>query len=83
VPTRSGYTFAGWYTLEKGGYEITANAVITANTTVYAHWTANSAAAVPAPNTGDNSGTVLWILLMLTGMYGLAAIVVWCRRKGS
>ena len=83
VPTRSGYTFAGWYTLEKGGYEITANAVITANTTVYAHWTANSAAAVPAPNTGDNSGTVLWIILMLTGMYGLAAIVVWCRRKGS
>ena len=42
--TRTGYTLAGWYTAETGGDLRTATDVvsITANTTLYAHWTPNT-----------------------------------------
>ena len=39
VPTREGYTFAGWYTEASGGTQITTATVPTATTTYYAHWT--------------------------------------------
>lgn len=41
VATRDGYTFAGWYTQSTGGNLITKDSVvaITANTTLFAHWT--------------------------------------------
>ncbi len=44
TPTRTGYTFAGWYTAASGGTKITADTkvTITANQTLYAHWTANT-----------------------------------------
>ena len=41
TPTRSGYTFAGWYTTANGGTKISSSKMITANVTYYAHWTAN------------------------------------------
>jgi len=42
--TRTGYTFDGWYTAASGGTKITSASTvsITANQTLYAHWTANS-----------------------------------------
>lgn len=40
-PTRSGYTFKGWYTASSGGTKVTASTVFTADTTVYAQWTQN------------------------------------------
>jgi uncharacterized repeat protein (TIGR02543 family) len=45
TPTRSGYTFGGWYTAENGGgTKYTEIAVYSrdANTTLYASWTVNS-----------------------------------------
>ncbi|MCI6854273.1 MAG: InlB B-repeat-containing protein [Firmicutes bacterium] len=42
TPTRSGYTFNGWYTLESGGTKVTIDTVFKADTTIYAQWTANS-----------------------------------------
>jgi len=42
VPTRSGYTFNGWYTASIGGTKIEAGQTFTANTTVYAQWTQTS-----------------------------------------
>jgi uncharacterized repeat protein (TIGR02543 family) len=44
TPTRTGYTFAGWYTAASGGTSITSSTTvsITANQTLYAHWTANT-----------------------------------------
>ena len=39
VPTRSGWTFNGWFTAASGGTQISAATVITANATYYAHWT--------------------------------------------
>jgi uncharacterized repeat protein (TIGR02543 family) len=39
--TRAGYIFAGWWTEETGGTEITAATVPSANVTYFAHWTEN------------------------------------------
>ena len=42
--TRTGYTFDGWYTSQTGGEKVTASTKvqITADQTLYAHWTGNS-----------------------------------------
>ena len=42
TPTRSGYSFEGWYTSATGGTKITDSTKVTANITIYAHWTKNS-----------------------------------------
>jgi len=39
TPTRSGYTFDGWFTSTVGGTAVTTNTVFTENTTIYAQWT--------------------------------------------
>ncbi|GAA3879134.1 hypothetical protein GCM10022381_21830 [Leifsonia kafniensis] len=39
APTRSGYTFAGWYTKATGGSKWKFSSKVTANATAYAHWT--------------------------------------------
>ena len=39
TPKRTGYTFAGWYTVSSEGTEVTSESIMgTENTTVYAHW---------------------------------------------
>lgn len=42
TPTRTGYTFDGWYTAATGGAKVTLNTYFqkAANETLYAHWTA-------------------------------------------
>ncbi|MDE6292362.1 MAG: InlB B-repeat-containing protein, partial [Bacilli bacterium] len=54
VPTRSGYTFGGWYTEETGGTKVesTTKVAITANQTLYAHWTAKSYTVTLSAGTG-------------------------------
>ncbi|MDR1025663.1 MAG: InlB B-repeat-containing protein [Treponema sp.] len=43
TPTRSGYTFGGWYTeANNGGSEFTGGTTVTGNITVYARWTAET-----------------------------------------
>ena len=44
--TRTGYTFAGWFTAAIGGTEVTDVTTVTATAdhTLYAHWTANTTA---------------------------------------
>ena len=37
TPTRSSYSFNGWYTEKNGGTKVTTDTVFSANTTVYAH----------------------------------------------
>ena len=41
APTKSGYTFAGWYTDSEKTVAAVAGATLTANTTLYAKWTEN------------------------------------------
>lgn len=43
-PSRSNYDFLGWYTATSGGTQVKSSTVvkITANQTLYAHWTSNN-----------------------------------------
>ena len=41
TPTRSSYTFKGWFTAESGGTEVTTDTVFKVDTTVYAQWNQN------------------------------------------
>lgn len=41
-PTKSGYTFGGWYTASSGGTKVNNTYTPTGNITLYAHWSANS-----------------------------------------
>lgn len=41
--TRSGYDFQGWYTAAEGGTRITDSTLVTADMTLYAHWTVHQA----------------------------------------
>ncbi|MDR1800864.1 MAG: InlB B-repeat-containing protein [Lachnospiraceae bacterium] len=41
TPTRQGYTFTGWYTAATGGTQVTSTTIISANQTIYAHWSAS------------------------------------------
>ncbi|MCL2578187.1 MAG: InlB B-repeat-containing protein, partial [Defluviitaleaceae bacterium] len=42
TPTRSGHTFAGWFTSQTGGTQVNANTVLNASSTIFARWTPNS-----------------------------------------
>ncbi len=61
APTKSGYTFGGWWTGTNGsGASFTASTVVNGNITVYAKWTAsyNPCAGVPAWNASDGYWTM-------------------------
>jgi uncharacterized repeat protein (TIGR02543 family) len=56
-PTRSGYTFGGWYTEQNGGgAQFTASTTITATMTVYAMWT-----VVQMPSNLSLEASLAWI----------------------
>jgi uncharacterized repeat protein (TIGR02543 family) len=55
MPTRTGYTFTGWFTAATGGTQISATTQVTADVTYYAHWAANQPPA-PAPITQHAGG---------------------------
>ena len=59
IPTRSGYTFTGWYTASTGGSLVTSSSVFTGSSdqTLYAHWS-NSASAITV-TFDSNGGTSL------------------------
>lgn len=54
VPTRTGYTFKGWYTSASGTAKITSDSkvTITSNQTLYAQWVPNTYTVVYNPNGG-------------------------------
>jgi uncharacterized protein (TIGR02145 family)/uncharacterized repeat protein (TIGR02543 family) len=70
TPTRTGYTFDGWYTAETGGNEVTTSTVFHGNTTVYARWVegdiptytitfnANGGTVTPTNGTTNAHGTL-------------------------
>ena len=53
-PTRSGYTFKGWYTTASGSKTFSFSTKITKNTTVYAQWTKNSSSGGGSSSGGNN-----------------------------
>jgi uncharacterized repeat protein (TIGR02543 family) len=58
-PTRTGYTFAGWYTAAEGGALVTSSTVVTSDSAhaLYAHWTPNSYVVTFDANGGSGSTT--------------------------
>jgi len=48
--SRSGFTFAGWYTDKTGGTQVSKSTKFTSDSTLYAHWT------TAGGNTGSGSG---------------------------
>lgn len=62
APSWEGYTFTGWFDAAIGGNEITTGTSFTANTTVYAQWTANGDTPTPGASytiTFDANGGTL------------------------
>lgn len=59
TPTRTGYTFTGWYTAASGGTKVTADTkvAITANQTLYAQWSVNSYTLTVRPMGGTWEGS--------------------------
>ncbi len=57
TPTRTGYTFAGWYTSSSGGTQVTAGSTVSTATarTLYAQWTAGTQTVAFDANGGDCS----------------------------
>lgn len=55
TPSRTGYNFAGWYTAASGGSQVSAatKVTITANQTLYAHWTPKTFTVSYNPNGGN------------------------------
>lgn len=59
TPTRTGYTFAGWWTAASGGTQISASTTVTDNVTYYAQWQANTYAVTLDRQSGtDGSESV-------------------------
>ncbi|MBO5076448.1 MAG: InlB B-repeat-containing protein [Clostridia bacterium] len=57
TPTRTGYTFDGWYTAASGGIKVTSGSGVsnTSNHTLYAHWNPNSYTVTLNANGGSVS----------------------------
>ena len=51
-PTRTGYTFIGWYTAKTGGDKITSSTVVKGSATYYARWSINTYELTVKPNGG-------------------------------
>lgn len=79
VPTKSGYSFAGWYTDTALTSKVTSPYTPTADVTLYAKWTAKAGAS-SVPQTGRNN-----LLPMLFGTLGVlvlcAGAVVFMQRR--
>ena len=60
TPTRSGYTFLGWFTKAAGGEQVTTATRFTSNTTVYAQWKELSNPFVDVPDNAYYTHPVLW-----------------------
>ena len=61
TPTRTGYTFDGWYDASSGGNKVTSSTKMTTlGETIYAHWTANGYTLIANANGGSISSTSGW-----------------------
>ena len=57
TPVRDGYSFDGWYTAATDGTKITSSTsvTVTANQTIYAHWTASTNPVITFSPNGNSS----------------------------
>jgi uncharacterized repeat protein (TIGR02543 family) len=90
APSRSGYTFAGWFTAKSGGSKVTGSPVATAARTLYAQWKAappvkltTSFSAAGSSNVTANSATVSATLKDSAGKPVAGAGVVFATADGK
>ena len=61
TPTRTGYTFDGWYDASSGGNKVTSSTKMTTlGETIYAHWTANGYTLTMDANGGSITSSDVW-----------------------
>ena len=84
VPTRTGYTFAGWFTASSGGTQVTGESAFDANATLYAHWTASddSDGGSGSPSGAADKGDTVTITVTPKAGYELDELTV-TDSKGS
>jgi uncharacterized repeat protein (TIGR02543 family) len=58
TPTRTGYTFDGWYTAASGGTLVTSATIVTGNVTYYAHWTRDDILTTTSVPESELAGTI-------------------------
>ena len=75
TPTRTGYTFAGWWTSASGGTQISASTTVSGDVIYYAHWTINQYMVMFDANGGSGGWT-------MSLDYGTAIIVPEVFRLG-
>ncbi len=70
APTRTGYTFVGWFTAKEGGSEVTSGTTLknSAPHTLYAHWTAST--VIVTFNANGGSVTPTSIEVTFGAVYG-------------
>lgn len=96
TPTRTGYTFNGWFASASGGTPLATDTVFTEDTTVYAQWTAASVNPTPTPgpnnpvgptNPGDfwngYTPTTSYTITTPTTPYGTVTVSPKSASKGS
>jgi uncharacterized repeat protein (TIGR02543 family) len=90
APSRSGYTFSGWFTARTGGSKVTGTPVATGSLTLYAQWTKNVPAKVAtafssagSSNVTANSASVLATLKDSAGKPVAGAGVVFATADGK
>ena len=61
TPTRTGYTFNGWFTAQTGGSKVESSTTVktASNHTLYAQWTANKYHVTYSPNGGTGNNYVV------------------------
>ena len=75
TPTRTNYSFGGWYTSATGGTKITSTSICTRNYdhTLYAHWNANVVKINLNANGGSGGATAIWFKYGTNTMYSNSA----------
>ncbi|MCC8046696.1 MAG: InlB B-repeat-containing protein [Clostridiales bacterium] len=71
--TRTGYTFAGWYTAKSGGtrVKVSTKVTATANSTLYAHWTKVTVKKASKPSvTAKTSKSISVKITKVSGVKG-------------
>ena len=80
TPTRTGYTFDGWYTAASGGTKITSSTTvsITANQTLYAHWTSSQTnkAQITVGSVSGLAGTEIQVPVSISNNPGVAGVAL-------
>jgi len=76
APTRSGYTFAGWYTEAECTNAYDFSTPVTSDFTLYARWRKgeSNGGSTTSPETGDPNYLVIW--LAAAAVFGLCTILL-------